>query len=630
MLRLMSWEFLFLLNLLVVVALPLTLQLLLKFSARFSWSFLFFLHALPFGLGIAARLVEEQGDLSHYLKLVAMQWTLSWLVVLILWTLLPPSKRLAKIYGVFALSILISLCGFLLTPSLVVSDPIFGVVPGAFAMDPIIDSHFFFLRVESLSIALMIAALLGFWIRWQSLSFLALLWVTSLGLDQIRWGAFTLRPSFDREFHPPLETKSLRVFVQKKLELTPPAEAWLKELEFHEQEILKRLPIEPTENRLFDIFIYESDESKYRAIGARRVQVGNFIRGEMHLSSVQIFSDIIRHELVHLIHRHLDAPLISYIDPLQFEGLAVAISAGSLQEALEEGAAITQSKRFTLSKWPSGVRFFSQLPSQAGYTLAGGLAAYQLQQGKLIWQESLPSIQTFQWIEVTAEQVKAADEILKQQPLHKDPLARDCQRLFRDFRINPSYSFWSGHFRLSCPNHPLLYRAISFLPEKQDEALRAVSRKFIEARADLFLLDDLLEASRQIYQDASCISSTCQWKAQAIKAGQGQGLRSLAQQGKWDLKSVLELQMENPKAVSTLLSLQSLQEGLQSLNQISQKRKLSADELFAQLLREFYQDPLSWSVSDKEQALQRLEKIKSSVSLNLRDAALVLESRLKF
>jgi hypothetical protein len=626
----MSWEFLFLLNLLIVPSLPLILKLLSRFSSRISWSLLFLLHALPYGLGISARFMEKQGDLVHYLKLVGLQWSLSWLAVLILWNLADPTKRLRSLYGVFAISAAVSVLGFLITPSLVVSDPIFGVVPGAFAMDAIIDTHFFMLRLEGLALALGIAVVLGFWIRWRSASFLALLWIVSLGLDQIRIGAFTLRPSFEREFDPPLQSKSLRIFVQANAELSPQAEAWLKELEFHEQEILQRLPITPLENRIFDIFIYQNDEAKYRATGARRVQIGNFLRGEMHLSSVHIFSEIIRHELVHLIHRHLDAPLISYVDPLQFEGLAVAVSAGSLQEALQEGAAITQSKRFSLSTWPTGLRFFSELPNQAAYALAGGLAAYQLQQGQLPWSATLPSIQTFQWIEVSPEQVKAADEYLRQPPLHRDPLARDCQRLFRDFRLTPTYRFWDEILRSSCPHHSLLYRAASLLPDRQSEALKIISRKFVEARGDLLLLDDLIEAARQVYRDPTCTSSTCSWKAQAIKAGKAQELRDLILQSKGDLKSILDLQKEDPQALASLISLQNPHDGLQSLQEVSQNRKLNPDELFAQLLREFYRNPTSWSSSEREQMLKRLEKMSPAISPKLRNTALVFESRLRF
>jgi hypothetical protein len=626
----MSWEFLFLLNLLIVPSLPCLLKLLSRFSSRISWSLLFFLHALPYGLAITARLTEKQGDLFHYLKLVGLQWSLSWLVVLILWNLADPTKRLRSLYGVFAISAVVSVLGFLITPSLVVSDPIFGVVPGAFAMDPIIDTHFFILRLEGFALALGMATVIGFWIRWRSASFLALLWIVNLGLDQIRLGAFTLRPSFERGFNLPLQSKSLRIFVQANAELDRQAGAWLQELEFHEQEILQRLPTSPSENRVFDIFIYANDEAKYRATGARRVQIGNFLRGEMHLSSVQIFSEVIRHELVHLIHRHLDAPLVSFVDPLQFEGLAVAVSAGSLQEATQEGAAITQSKRFLLSNWPTGLRFFSELPHQAAYALAGGLAAYQLQQGRLPWAETPPSLQTFQWIEVTPEQVKAADELLRQPPLHRDPLARDCQRLFRDFRQTPTYRFWGEHLRSSCPHHSLLYRAASLLPDRQSEALKIISRRFVEARGDLLLLDDLIEAARQVYRDPACTSSTCQWKAQAIKAGKAQELRDLVIQSKGDLKSILEIQKEDPKALASLISLQNIQEGLQSLRDVSQMRKLNPDELFEHLLREFYQDPTSWNASERKQMLKRLEKIGPAISSKLSNAALVFRSRLSF
>lgn len=626
----MSWEFLFILNLLAVLLLPLFLKLLSHFSSRVFWSCIFFLHALPYGLAIIARVLQNQGDLIHYLKLVSLQWSLSWLAVLILWNLATPSKRLRSIYGMLLISAAVSLMTFLVTPSLVVSDPIFGVVPGAFAMDPIIDTHFFILRLQGLALSLVLATILGFWIRWRGVGFLALLWITNLGLDQIRLGAFTLRPTFEKHFNPPLQGQGFRIFVQAKSDLSPPVDAWLKELEFHEQEILKRLPMTPSKNRVFDIFIYENDEAKYQATGARKVQIGNFLRGEMHLSSVQIFSEIIRHELVHLIHRHLDAPLFSFADPLQFEGLAVAVSAGSLEEALEEGAAVTQSERFSLSTWPSGLRFFSELPNQAAYALAGGLAAYQLKQGQLPWMGAHPSVQTLQWIEVTPEQVKAADEWLRQRPLHRDPLARDCQRLFRDFRLTPTYRFWDEKLKSSCPNHGLLYRAASLLPDRQSEALKIVSRRFVEARGDLLLLDDLIEASRQVYRDPNCTSSTCQWKAEALKAGKGVDLRDLMIQGKGDLKSILELQKEDPKALALLIALQSPEDGLKSLREVSQQRKLSPDELFAELLREFYQNPTAWSASDREKMLKRLERIAPKASLDFKNAALILKSRLQF
>jgi hypothetical protein len=76
--------------------------------------------------------------------------------------------------------------------------------------------------------------------------------------------------------------------------------------------------------------------------------------------------------------------------------------------------------------------------------------------------------------------------------------------------------------------------------------------------------------------------------------------------------------------------MQSPHDGLQSLQEVSQKRKLSPDELFAQLLREFYQTPTSWSASEREQMLLRLQKIVPAISSKLRNTALIFESRLNF
>jgi hypothetical protein len=101
-------------------------------------------------------------------------------------------------------------------------------------------------------------------------------------------------------------------------------------------------------------------------------------------------------------------------------------------------------------------------------------------------------------------------------------------------------------------------------------------------------------------------------------------------QGKGDLKSILELQKEDPKALALLIALQSPEDGLKSLREVSQQRKLNPDELFAELLREFYQNPTAWSASDREKMLKRLERIAPKASLDFKNAALILKSRLQF
>lgn len=408
-------------------------------------------------------LIVPRCDLSFHQTVLLWHLGVSMLNTHILWKLLNASRRIRLYYMTVVASGLVSLSALLWTPSLAFTDLFWGVIPGTISLDPIISLPPYYLRAWVSLIAILVL------IKYRK-PYVQLLtaWIAFAVIGQFAPSPFLSISTIERRFKEHADVGPIHIHIEDpKLEEFS-ASVWAKEFLFHYEQILRRLPpaLRPSEERQknfhFDIFIYASDDSKNRWIHARRTQIGHFPRGEMHLSSLNPSSDIIGHELAHLIHGQLGAELQSYIDPFYFEGFAVAISEPSLENALDDAAAIAKfvSPNRPLV-WPRLFKFFLSYPPKASYALAGGYASMALQQEMPPWEFELPPIETLLSRAPSQDKMKWAHEVFSQPPLLYDPLRRDCTRLQHDYAESfaPFLGFSQAlrtKLEKLCPNSPAL------------------------------------------------------------------------------------------------------------------------------------------------------------------------------
>ncbi|MBN8555995.1 MAG: hypothetical protein J0L93_11160 [Deltaproteobacteria bacterium] len=429
-----SWEFLFLINILFTAIFPLLIS---RCSTKKSaWIFFGVASALPYFYSGITWLFIKRGDIEFHFALTALHWNLSVFNLFLLWNLLSKPQKILKFYGWLVLSALVSLSALVLSPALAFIDPFWGVVPGTISLDPIISLAPYFLRLWVCFIALLIL------VRWRkSFVYIFSIWITLGVIGFFAPSSFLSLRALKHQFKSPLVAGPLQIFIQDTKSEKDSSELWSSELLKHFENLKSKLPpsMKPRSDYDFKVFIYRDDDTKYNWIRARQVQVGHFPRGEMHLSHLTPQSEILPHELAHLIHGQSTAPIKSYLDPFYLEGFAVAIASEKLETAIENAAAFAQTlpenKKLI---WPKGLAFFKNYPAEASYALAGGFAAYALQRNLAPWEMAELDPQILLTIKVSAEKKKRAQEIFLRPPLLEDPLRRDCARLKHNVDLNPS------------------------------------------------------------------------------------------------------------------------------------------------------------------------------------------------
>ncbi len=617
----MRWEFILVLNLLLAALMPwasliprlnefLILIVLVASTCLFelvlfvSWS------------------LDPQGDFSYFSKLFFLHLGPSMVSLsLLLISSRDLSHRWLRILAALLFSLGLSMLGFLMTPSMSAMDPFWGLIPGPIDMDPIIDLDFYWLRLWTSLLGWMLILILGWRARLKPMTFTLLLWLPSLILCQFTPGPYSSRFILERSFPKSISADSIEIFSNQ----TDIARAaWLEEFLFLKSEILKRLPpgASPNFESPLRIFVYPSDLEKKKWIGAERTQIGNFLRGEMHLSEIELDSPVVEHELTHLIHGRIRAPLKTYLDPFWFEGFAVGLTerepsllelqASALFRVLE-----TQGRPIF---WPHFSRFFSEFPPQASYRLAGAYAAQALRNNEWPWNAPRLSPAQFKNIDVTNEFLSEASRILDQKPLQSDPLRRDCSRLFRNYRLTPKISDFKSFLEI-CSRSPLAYEAVFALGSDRELALRLLSQTEFEwqnlVHADLDVLTNQLKNDSSLY--ANCVSSDCKLKAQLLREGRARELYKILSESKTPRLDLRRAFLPDTKFAFELSSLLPRSERIAMFDGVSKKRKLSPEEAFLLLRAQIYEAIESGlSSADRKKWLKELQPFASPHADRLR------------
>ncbi|MDB5036869.1 MAG: hypothetical protein JWQ35_397 [Bacteriovoracaceae bacterium] len=410
-----SWEFLFVANLFLVLLYPLLAKWIKNEKLLFSILFI-----LPAGLAVSEHFFIN-ADLGFYLKLSLLHWNISLIFIALLWNL--SGKQIKKFYLFALLSAFLSLVKYLFSSSLVFFDPIWGIIPGTVSIDPIISLEPYYFRLAVLTVIGL--TLINYRSAlWMTCGFFALAAFAGLATPSPVLFSGALKNHFrESASFGPIE---VRLESEKASQFS--ARDWAREFAFNLEEIRSRLPksavLNP--NLHFNIYIYDSDDTKAHWIGARETQIGNFIQKSMHLSHVVPISELLPHELTHLVHGQLKAPLISYLDSFYLEGFAVALQSEDKDNTLDDAAAFVQT--LSLKNFPHVLKFFTAYSSTVSYALAGGAAVKKLEEGLFPW-EGKTDIDFFKSRPVSAEKKLWAAKVLERKLLFKDPLRRDCARL---------------------------------------------------------------------------------------------------------------------------------------------------------------------------------------------------------
>lgn len=399
-----SWESLFVFHLIWVLIFP-------WISTRLR--ILTFL-AYPL-LGLFEHLALGRGDLEFFMKLYFLDMSPTFLALQIL-----AEKRSRKsFWSICLFSLLASISALIYSRSLWLLDPFWGAIPGTISIDPIISLKPYFLKLLLTLIfwTMMISS------RRPSVALMAYFAASGMiGLSSS--SSLTSSEALKTHFFERGHHKNISVWLETAQTSSWRAQAWARELSFLYEEILERLPENHLAPEPIEVFIYDSDDSKFSWIGARRTQIGNFLHSELHLSQISPFSEVLPHELAHIVHAHLRAPLISYLDPYYLEGFAVALSETDPERLLDRGRALYEKWKHYAPRWLS---FFSEYSPRISYTWAGAEAFGRLQSGRFPWElahdfkiyEIEPSSDSKAWVERAAAT----------KPFFKDPFFRDCARL---------------------------------------------------------------------------------------------------------------------------------------------------------------------------------------------------------
>jgi hypothetical protein len=198
-------------------------------------------------------------------------------------------------------------------------------------------------------------------------------------------------------------------------------------------------------------------------------------------------TELLGHELSHLLHGQIKAPIKSYLDPFLLEGVAIALSQKNSERTFDEASALVQT--LGLKTWPRYLNFFLSYPPRAAYALAGGFALRSFSLNFWPWDERGDELEFFRMRRVSEQSLEKARKILKMKSPLKDPLRRDCARLEETFYRSENLQDLKKLEDL-CPNwreNP------SYIPPKSDlqileedlgrisdENLRAQERRFYQ------------------------------------------------------------------------------------------------------------------------------------------------------
>lgn len=420
----LSWEFLLLLTL--------GSALLFPWLARIPYSFLF-LSLLPHVLIAAQWLMKRQGDVSFYFLLALLSWnvTLCNLGFFRHWL---GQKTFLYYVGLFA-SAGLAVAMVAILPTTQILDPLSLVIPGTLSIDAVIPLTPYVTRLSvsffavGVTFCLVKFARIRFFSAAPAFVFLFCYW-SGMCMAPM---SFQTASSLQRHFADSASEGPIEAFVQTPSKQKFTAKFWAHEFHFYYQELLTRLPKSlPADLKPhFKVYFYESDDAKAKWLGARRVQIGNFMRGEMHLSELTPLSDVLPHELAHLLHGSLHTSLIAYIDPFFLEGFAVALSAPDEKNVLDEAAGLIQAQGASeITSWPRGLKFLFGLPAPVSYRLAGGFAALRLSEKRWPWDEApgLSEWNTLKSRPVSEAVLEKAKTLLSIKPFASNPLRRDCAR----------------------------------------------------------------------------------------------------------------------------------------------------------------------------------------------------------
>ncbi len=429
--QIQSWEFLFSTNLILVFIFPFLVQAIRR-KNRHATIFITLLFFLPHILGLIENICGTPADLEFFLILATLHWTISSFA---LYLLLSSSRRVRSYYAIVFGSGILSAAYPLVSSTLIFNNIFWGIIPGTITIDPMISLNPYYMR-------------LGFFI--VTIAFFVVLRKN----HSLLWMPLVLAFIFSAPFSTSLSSaKDWPIFASVHFEHTksPPPEILLYRTENSHQEISnmdwqkaldglhgsltaklpKQFQIKP--HPPFKIFIYESDDEKADWVGARKTQIGNFVRGEMHLSDISPSSDVLSHELAHLLHGALNVERKSFLDPFWFEGFAVAMSEDP-ELLLERAAAIHENLQISGGfEWPTGLLFFQRYAARIAYVLAGAHAVWWMRQNEAPWDHA-PSDEIFKFITVKDEARQWAIRQMEQKPLLRDPLVRDCARLSFEWR----------------------------------------------------------------------------------------------------------------------------------------------------------------------------------------------------
>ncbi len=603
MIQILSWEFIFTLNLVGIALLPFLRRLLPPRFPLFIISFL-----LPLFLLFAAWCFAPYRDLWFYLKLYVLHWGISLGSLALLFRMLGPSVKLWKIYATLFGSLLLTTLGFLLTPALTALDPFWGVIPGTFSLDPQIHLN---VHINRLVVWLHFVALVLIWGLWTRFS--PRIWLAFFGihllLAWIQPMPMTLRARYETFFVEEFADSQFKIFRELKESSPWSNQSWLEEFRFLESEILSQAPSKNIKkrNHPLTIFIYDSPQSKYRLLGAQNVQVGNFLRDEMHLSQIELGDDILRHELVHLLQPQFDAPLTAYFDPFIFEGLAVSLGrpAGS---SIEMAAALIQeiSKTQPFS-WPRGVQFYSQFSGPVAYRLAGGYADQALLQNQFPWDAKIDS-QRFSSITVSPSTRLLAQKNLEGVALLKDPLARDCERAFNFFEQTRSFSGWKSLLPL-CDRSRLAYKGVFMLSADRSFALELLKDSAASqnlARGDLAVLRQDPDQAIKEYEKSK--SRDAELRILFLKYRGAAQLSEILLQSKDPRESILSTPeiFRDPRMAELWLASHSILKRHELTTLISKVRQLTSEERLQSIRSRFYQ-----ALAESASTQKRTEQIQA-------------------
>lgn len=505
-----SWEFIALANIALVFAYPFL-------KPRFI--LIVILHCLPHLLAETHWLLGESFDWKFAHHLIFQHWNISLLGIQMLSIATTQLKHPRLSYfGMAFVCLGFSGLSFLLTPSLVWLDPIWGVLPGPVLLDPIIHLEPYDLRSAIILPLFVLASLLALK-QPRALLYSPLLYFTVLFfVGFLKVGPLILTPTLTSHFPIHQESKNILLY-QERPDPFFATSLILDELQSQFEKLRARLPktSEELNNTKIRVFLYSHPDSKRFWMGAHHVEVGNFFIKQIHLSNFDPAQNLLRHELSHLIHASLAAPLVSYIDPFLFEGFAVALSDPHLPDLEVQGAALYDAMGDPFL-WPRFFRF-SLYPKMFSYNFSGAIASVALREKRYPWDVNHDHLlQTLISTELTGEDIARAKEILSRRPVLGDQNYRTCARHEYHLQKNLKLSYWLDLNRY-CSYEDRVLAAVQYLPNTflRKQALKIHNSP--EAIGDYHMFERDYEKAD--YHYSRCHSLSCLLKKELTKTETG-------------------------------------------------------------------------------------------------------------